>query len=366
MRILVLSCNTGQGHNSTAKSVMQNFTDNKVECVTHDALKFVSKSFSDFICSWHVRIYRYAPVLFEHGYDFAERHPIFAKDTPLYILLTSGVKKLEKLVVNGKFTGIICTHPFAALMVAEMLNRYDHPGLKTAIIATDYTCSPGFSEAKLDAYFIPHKRLTNDFIDCGCPKEKIIASGIPVSKEFYSHVDKNEAKARFDIKPEQKHVLMMCGSIGCGPMAELAENLSRKLPKNAVLTVVCGTNKKLEAKLEKFKGPRVRVYGFTNEVPTLMDSADIYLTKAGGLSTTEAAVKGLPIVFIDAISGCEAYNKHFFVSEGLGFAASEDETVTEVCLGALKNPGQLEAISKRMRAEFPENPAKQIYDFFKE
>ena len=37
----------------------------------------------------------------------------------------------------------------------------------------------------------------------------------------------------------------------------------------------------------------------------LMDSADLYLTKPGGISVTEAASMRLPMVFIDAVAGCE-------------------------------------------------------------
>ncbi len=364
MKILVLSCNTGQGHNSAANAIIEHFTLKGDECVPFDALEFLSKKFSEFICSWHIRLYRYAPVIFNTGYDFSERHPVFAKDTPVYTILSSGVKKLEKFVCAGEFDGIICTHPFASLMVTEMLDRYTHKNLKTANVSTDYTCCPGVSETKLDAYFSPHKALTQEFIDCGVDENKIYPSGIPIKKTFLTRTEKAAAKAKFNILPEQKHVLMMCGSIGCGPMAELVDTLSRRLPKDVVLTVGCGKNEKLKARIDKLNAPNVRAIGYTNEVSLLMDSADLYLTKAGGISTTEACFKGLPMVFIDAVSGCEAHNRRFFEPLGFGFAASEDDSTTDVCMKVLFDSDKLSKTSEKMVKEFNTDPCEMIYNFF--
>ena len=43
----------------------------------------------------------------------------------------------------------------------------------------------------------------------------------------------------------------------------------------------------------------------------MMDSADLFLTKPGGISTTEAMVKGLPMVLVNVVGGCETPNLEF-------------------------------------------------------
>lgn len=53
----------------------------------------------------------------------------------------------------------------------------------------------------------------------------------------------------------------------------------------------------------------------------LMDSADLYLTKPGGLSISEASAKKLPMVFLNAVAGCESYNLHFFLERGVAQTA---------------------------------------------
>lgn len=41
------------------------------------------------------------------------------------------------------------------------------------------------------------------------------------------------------------HILMMCGSMGCGPMEEVAAHLAESMDANTELSIICGTNEKL-------------------------------------------------------------------------------------------------------------------------
>ena len=69
---------------------------------------------------------------------------------------------------------------------------------------------------------------------------------------------------------------------------------------NIELTVICGTNKQTAEKLRRRHGenPRVHIRGYVKDMSLMLDSADLYLTKAGGISTTEAAIKGVPLVLL--------------------------------------------------------------------
>ena len=43
MKILILTCNTGEGHNQTAKSIIDEFTALGHECNAVDSLNFLSE-----------------------------------------------------------------------------------------------------------------------------------------------------------------------------------------------------------------------------------------------------------------------------------------------------------------------------------
>ena len=364
MKILILTCNTGQGHNATAGSLSAAFEKRNAECVIMDALSFVSPKLSEFICSWHVRLYRYAPVLFDQGYEFAEKHPsVMSDDSVIYNFFSLGVKKLEKYMEEQQFDGVLCVHVFPALMITELLKTTEL-SFKSGFIATDYTCSPGVAESTLDAYFIPHRGLIGEFMACGVPEDKLIPSGIPVKSTFFSSVPRSEARRVLEIPQDARHLLMMCGSMGCGPMEGLSVSLQKLMPEDAYLTVVCGTNEKLKKKLDPLAAKNVQILGFTDKVSLLMDSADLYMTKPGGLSVTEAAHKQLPLAFIDAVSGCESYNRYFFLTHGMAIASNDQSRLPQICLKRLYDTKALAAQRQAMAEEFTADPAETICDFF--
>ncbi|MDO4566007.1 MAG: glycosyltransferase, partial [Oscillospiraceae bacterium] len=174
--------------------------------------------------------------------------------------------------------------------------------------------------------------------------------GIPVRSMFYKNTNKAIAKRASGIAVGSRHLLMMCGSMGCGPMARLAGRISRRLEDSMELSIVCGTNRGLYGKLKRrFKNnSRVHVLGYVEDISLLMDSADLYLTKPGGISVSEAALKGLPMVFVDAVAGCELHNMDFFISRGAARTASPPFKLAALCTELLGDEAALEAMSQSL------------------
>lgn len=361
MRVLILSCNTGEGHNSCAKAIQERYIAHGDACDIEDALRFISPTFSRFIAWGHATMYRRFAWLFKWGYSYSEQHPaVFDDDSGIYKLLTSGVDRLYEFVKFGNYDAVITVHVFTALILTELLKR--HPmDIPTSFVATDYTCSPSMEQSKLDLYFIPHKSLTYDFESPNVPQSKLVCSGIPIRQAFYQKNDAVKAKQTAGVSEELPHLLMMCGSMGCGPMKRLVRLLDRE--DGLELTVVCGTNQKLYRKLERrYDGhDNIHIRGYEKNMPLLMDSADLYLTKPGGLSVTEAYVKELPMVCIDAVAGCEEYNRNFFLRMGAAKTGRNVRQLRDLCLRLLADRGLLEEMRKTMQSAAACNAAETIY-----
>lgn len=67
MKVLILSANTGQGHNSCAAAIKEVFEEHGDECEICDALALISKGASEFASNWHTQIYRHFPGAFRWG-----------------------------------------------------------------------------------------------------------------------------------------------------------------------------------------------------------------------------------------------------------------------------------------------------------
>ena len=354
MQTLILSCNTGAGHNSCAQAVQEAYHSRGEICNIIDSLQFISEKASTFISNWHTRIYRHAPRLFDAGYQRAESHEdIFCEGTPIYKLLSSGAERMYQYIRSAGYDNIICTHVFPALALTEM--RRQHPCLQlvTSHISTDYTCAPCTADSALDWYFIPSTSLLGEFEQCGLQPQKLIASGIPVRQQFYQRVSQEAGKANAGISPAHQHILMMCGSMGCGPMEEIISYLCPYLTTEQELSVVCGTNDDLRKKLQKRteKYSQVHVLGTVNNVPQLMQASDLFLTKPGGLSTSEAMAAELPMVLIDAVAGCETHNLNFFLRNGMAVTANTPKAIADTTIKTLNAPVLLSKMRAAMRSQ---------------
>ena len=65
MKVLILTCNTGQGHNSATAALIGAFARRGVSCDAADALRFLPSGVTGFISGWHTRLYRYLPLMFK-------------------------------------------------------------------------------------------------------------------------------------------------------------------------------------------------------------------------------------------------------------------------------------------------------------
>lgn len=365
MKTLILTCNTGEGHNSTAAAIKNVFDARSQVCESADTLAFLSPLVSRAVCHAHARIYRYMPRAFDAGYRAAEEHPdAFRRKSVLYRLLTRGVKKLYRHIVDGGYDTVVCTHAFSALLATGLKEKYPSLKIYTAFVATDYTCSPSVKECNMDVFFIPDASLTDDFSSKGVPVERIVPTGLPVRTPFLSRTPRKQACRACDLPQDKRHLIMMCGSMGCGPMQELAQRLADDVPDDVMVTVICGTNKELERKLSRrFAGrDNVRVLGFVKNVPELMDCAELYLTKPGGISVTEAAAKGLPMVLINAVAGCEQYNLQYNVERGMAKTADAPEAISALCVSLLSDADALADMRRQIAHCAHNDAAERIFE----
>lgn len=367
MSVLIISCTTGEGHNSCAKAIKEIYDINNENCDIVDGLEFISAKLSAFVAESHIILYRHFPKLFNLGYSLSEKHPsIFAPGSLIYKIFSKGTLKLKNYIETNGFDTVICTHPFAAVILTEMQNRYNLD-IKTAFVATDYTCCPSVEDSALDYYFIPDKKLIDSFIHDSIPASSIYPVGIPIKQSFYTETAKSEAKVKMGVSPDHKHIVMMCGSMGCGPLAELATAVSKGMNDDCELTVICGTNEKLKRKLERktLNFDKVHILGFINDMPTVLDSADLYLTKPGGISTTEAVTKKTPMLFVNTVAACETYNLQHFIDYKVAYWGRNVKELKAKCLGMINDSNTLVDIRVQMNNIETKNTAKEIRDILK-
>ena len=107
-----------------------------------------------------------------------------------------------------------------------------------------------------------------------------------------------------------KIYLIVGGSMGAGNICGLVRELDRQSDREDNILVICGSNQQIYDKLQKEyqREGKVQILGWTDKMPLFLHAADALFTKPGGLTSTEAATAGCPMVHIDPIPGCETAN----------------------------------------------------------
>lgn len=362
MRVLILSCNTGEGHNSAARAIAEVLDKRGIEYRIEDALSCFSKEISNIVSKSHVMLYKRAPKVFGVGYRLFENHPPEPGDnSKLFALLAMGRKKIHNLISDGEYSVVISTHVFAAMMVTKALkdNTLD---VKSYFIPTDYTCYPGLTECELDKIFIPHESILPIFLENGIAADKLVPCRIPIKQAFFDEKDKVKARKKLGLPQNKTIVLLACGSMGCGPIKNLAEQVLKECTSDTMVVAICGSNKKLFGKLTEIAENNydICVVGFTNEMPLYMAAADLIVTKPGGLSSTEAATMGLPMIFVDAVPGCETHNLAFYTEGGFGKTADSLDGLVKLVKKYAGCSDARAAVTDRLNENFSMNGAEII------
>ena len=148
-----------------------------------------------------------------------------------------------------------------------------------------------------------------------------------------------------------RHIVLMSGSIGCGPMGDVAEDLDMRMADGDFATVLCGSNKQMRYALELRRLYRVEAVGFTTQVQLYMDSADVLVSKPGGISITEAGTRGVPLLLADMVGGCETRNEAFFTAHGWAASCPPDNMAASA-LAFLEDEQQRQAITAAQSRDF--------------
>jgi processive 1,2-diacylglycerol beta-glucosyltransferase len=147
-----------------------------------------------------------------------------------------------------------------------------------------------------------HPQAKEQLIEYGVPAEKIhVLSGLPVNKKFFEKRSKFEARQELGLDPTRFTVLISMGGVAVGATYVFTRMLAQSgLPVQVI--AVCGKNERLKLRTDKLAAKvdiPVKVFGFTDQMPLLMDAADIVVAKPGPGTIAEAIAKELPLL-IDA------------------------------------------------------------------
>lgn len=376
MKILILSNGTGGGHNTAAAALKTAFEarGHKVDLMDPFSLKgkVSGKLTSSLINNTYIKSVQKVPKLFALTIGLGELYRELFRNTsvhsPVYYVNFDMHKKLDRLFKKKHYDAVVMTHLYPGEMLAGMRAKgYSTP--MTFWISTDYNCIPFTEEADSDYYVTASPELTREYTDWGIPREKICPLGIPVKPDCNEEKTKEQAKKDLGLDPDKKYILIAGGSVGSGKLMEAVTLLAGKflLNDDVRIVAICGDNKMLYKQMKKLYAGKVIMHRRTTHMADYMRAADIVISKPGGLSSTEAAVIGTPLIFISPIpGGPERPNIRFFCDHGMALYAQKLTRELIPAINELKSADALEEMIRRQHQHVNSHAAEDIVKLVEE
>jgi len=323
---LILSCSGGAGHIRAAEALHRTaqLTGLPIRTEHHDVLDFTSKLFKRFYSESYLQMVNRAPELWGYLYHQSERKP-YEKKGIIKSFDSFNYKRYLRILSELNPDAIICTHFLPYISVSGTLHKN---GITAPVFAvtTDFDVHQLWVDSIIERYFVFNEESACQLQSKQVPSEKIKVSGIPVMPEFQAKVKSKIARKELGIDISRFTVMVLSGGFGIGRVKDIVEQtiktLSNRRKTKFNLLVVCGKNDKARTELQAMHFPEninPLIFGFITNIHKLMDASDILISKAGGLTSSEAMAKSLPMLIVDPIPGQESRNTDIIIEHGAGW-----------------------------------------------
>ena len=320
-RVLLLSASSGAGHVRASQALEKAFAARGDCDVEHiDAIQHVSKFFQRAYDKAYISMVRRAPELMGVLYERTDQPWQHSRRLALDRLNTAPMIRLLK---RAQPDLCVATHFLPAEIIAWLIaKRKLHA--HNAIVVTDYDVHAMWLCRTVDRYYVAIDEAAEYLARIGVPREKLRVTGIPIDPLFAKPVDRAETRRTLDLDPTATMILVSAGGYGIGPVEQLVNDLLA-LQRPWQIIGIAGKAETVRKRLEEISrsagklpsgAPRLVAVGFTPEMDKYMAAADLLVGKAGGLTTSEALARALPMALIEPIPGQEERNADHLLEAG--------------------------------------------------
>lgn len=315
-KILIFYASYGDGHFQVSRALLAYFQEKGIFNVQMIDLLAKAHPILDAMSRFiYLKSTTYCPTLYGWSYYLTLN---MQHDQKIMKWLNSlCLQKFTEIIEQEKPDAIVHTFP---MMSVPELRKPISVHIPTFTILTDYALHSRWIQSGVDKYFVATEDLGNKMITKGIRKEQITVSGIPIRKIFQEVFDFDSILQHYGLERGKKNILIMAGAYGVLSILKKIILLLLSL-EGVQIIIVCGRNSGLQANLEVFlkKELKVSILGFVEQIQELMAISSCIITKAGGITLSEAIALQLPIIVFRPVPGQEKENASYLAEKKLIF-----------------------------------------------
>jgi len=337
-KVLILTAGFGDGHNTAARNVADalELISDEVKVEVLDVFQSGLGLLNDVLRKAYLGITRFAPGVWNGIYSVLDN----SKGLESNLLAFGNLKSaLERILAQSQPDCVLSTYPVYAHVIREIYRDHSERPFRFITVVTDsISVNSSWFRAPSDWYCVANEATAAVLRKGGVPAGRIKAFGFPVNPIFAEK--QKETLAPLD-QGEPLKVLYVINT-GKKKSGKAVDRLL-EIPR-VHLTITVGRDAELKEKLVRRTeayGERVRVLGWTNQMPRLMLTHHLVVTKAGGATVQEAIAGRCPMILNQVIPGQEDGNAQLVRELDVGVVAEKNREVAEWISKALAGDGRL-------------------------
>ncbi|MDO7906646.1 glycosyltransferase [Paenibacillus sp. JX-17] len=347
-KIMILYASYGDGHYQAAKAIEASLCK-CMDCsvVLLDLMAEAHPLLNELTKFIYMQSFKTFPQLYGWVYNMTKG---MQSESPFANWLHSfGLGKLSQYLDREDPDLVIHTFPQLGL---PKLRRTAGFHLPIVNVVTDFDLHGRWLHPDIDRYYVATDDLKSEAEAKGIAAQRIVATGIPL-KSMFSSASHEKVGMSLQLKLDhgKRTVLIMGGAYGVmQDISDICERLQHQPDIQQI--IVCGRNRELKETLKKrFAGDSsIHIFGFVEQIQSLMHASDCIITKPGGITLSESLSCRLPIFIYKPVPGQERNNALYLQKKGAAVIAYNPAELTRELVGILHDPDREAAMVNRIEA----------------
>jgi processive 1,2-diacylglycerol beta-glucosyltransferase len=324
-KILILTAGFGDGHNAAARNLRDaiELLDDNSRAEVLDLFADSYGAFNTLARKTYLGMVQYAPRLWGGIYSMLES-PLVGSQLGNFPRLQ---ELLEKILAETQPDCVVSTYPIYAHVIQRICrSQHERPFKLITVVTDSITVNSAWFRAPSDFFCVANDATAEVLRKNGVADKLIHTLGFPVSPVFADNPD--ILPAPVGSEPRRVLYIINTGKKKAGKSVDRLLELD-----NIHLTVTVGRDAELRAKLiERTRDvvDRVKIIGWTNQMPELLMSHHLVISKAGGATVQEAIAARCPMIVNQVIPGQEEGNAELIWRYHLGAIGEKNREVAEL------------------------------------
>jgi len=324
-KILILTAGFGEGHNSAARGIREGLLQIAPESQVQirDTFAETLGIINEVARRAYLATIKRRPKAWASIYSWIDKQEEFRTGLRWFF---PARRRLAEIIRQDQPDVIVSVFPAYPHFLDDTFGAANGSRPKRVVAITDsITINSIWLRCSADCFLIANEPTADALMHAGVPRNQLRVLGFPVSPRF---ADPTLRGSR-SINPPWRILYMISAGQTFAP--ELVRELVT-IP-NTQLTVTVGRDENLRLTIQSIRNlntQKFEIIGWTTELPRLLSSHHLLISKAGGATVQETIAAGCPMIINQVVPGQEEGNARLIVETNSGVVASSRNEVIDV------------------------------------